>query len=1534
MIIVGVALPLGGGAISHLFFPDLIWNHEPFHAVVEAVGAFAALTLATLLYLQADHNDRGISYLFVISALIGMGILNGFHACVKPGVAFVWLHSTSSLVGGFLFALVWLPPNLVSPRTERLLPFGIGIAAVAFSVFSIVAPGSLPAMIHQGAFTPTAVGINLLGGVSFLVATLYFVTQYRQKSNTASILFATLCLLLGAGALLSKLSNLWDIDWWWWHVIRLVAYITVLGYIFILYQRTPKTIKENNRLLKLHITERKQAEQKLKEVNQRITLAADSARFGVWEVDLIKNKLIWDHWMFRIFGVDPKDFKGDIEDWAKGVHPDDLDRVTEEAEQTIHGEKDVDTEYRIVQPTGAVRHIKVFAAAMRNSDGNPIRIIGTTQDITERKRMEEALQESELKYRTLFETMVEGFAHHQIVLDDQGKPIDYIFLNVNRSFRKLTGLQSADILDKRVTEALPGIENDPADWIGTYSKVALGGEPITFEQYSETLNRWYSVFAYSPVRLQFVTLFHDITERKWAEKDLKRNYETQQVLNLLFQISLEDKPLPEILGPALDIILSVPFMHLTPKGGIFLVESNILRLKTHKDLAVSLLNMCDSVAFGWCLCGRAAASREIQFADCVDERHENKYEGYTPHGHYNIPILYGGEVLGVIVLYLEHGHVQSEYEMAFLHTAANTMASLIKHKRAEETLRQRNRELEFLNRVGQTLVSTLDLAQLLADVLEKIRQLLDVFGCSVWLLESAANELVCLQATAPHNKIVMGWKLAPDQGLVSWAVHHGQSILAADTRTDPRHYAEIDQRCGVEMRSIISVPLRVKQEIIGGVNVVDTTVNRFTPTDLSLVESLAATITIAIENARLFDREYQQRQAAEQALHETWFFYRISSILAQSSDMQTAVEQVLGEYLQALNLKQGGITLFDSKQQTGKLYALYQYGQPQPTGSSIKIVSRVYQELIESQQPIAIVDAWNDPLLADNQDLTTLLQIKSILFVPLLVRGQVVGALGADETKQPRRFSNREIELGQAVADQVAGAIDRIRLDEEQRRLTAVLEQATETFIITDLAGNIVYTNPYFEISSGYSVAEAMGQNPNMVQSGQHDIAFYQELWNTISTGDTWHGIFINKHKDGHLYHEETSVFPIKNAAGEIINYATVKRDITERVRTEEQLRQAQKMEAIGQLAGGVAHDFNNILTAIIGYASLPLDLNLLPPEHPVHSDLQGIIKSANRAADLTRQLLTFARRQIVEPQTLNLNDLIFNLDKMLRRLISENIELITLAGPNLGQIEADPGQIEQVLVNLVINARDAMPDGGKLTIETANVTLGKDYADQHTEVNQGEYVMLAVSDTGLGMTKEVRARIFEPFFTTKDVGQGTGLGLATCFGIVKQSGGHLWVYSEVGWGTTFKVYLPYVKEAISLVLGRNQSPGLPWGRETILLVEDEAAVRSLAARILREQGYTILEAANGEKALRLVEAKPELEIQLLLTDVVMPLLGGQGLAEQLSAARPHLKVLFMSGYTDNPIAHHGVLEASIAFLKKPFSPSALAHKVRKVLDG
>jgi PAS domain S-box-containing protein len=504
---------------------------------------------------------------------------------------------------------------------------------------------------------------------------------------------------------------------------------------------------------------------------------------------------------------------------------------------------------------------------------------------------------------------------------------------------------------------------------------------------------------------------------------------------------------------------------------------------------------------------------------------------------------------------------------------------------------------------------------------------------------------------------------------------------------------------------------------------------------------------------------------------------------------------------------------------------------------------------------------------------------------------------------------------------------------EAEAKYRALIEHVSAISYIAELGldGAWLYVSPQVETMLGFSPQEWLTNSQNWIRHvhpEDHGIVAVAE--EASNRGERFQAEYRVIRKDGSvIWVSDTAVVVSGSDSRRLMEGIIV--DITDRKLLEGQLQQARRMEAVGRLAGGIAHDFNNLLTIIKGYTELALSRAKVQPE--LRTDIERIEDAAERAAGLVRQLLAFSRRQVLQPKLLDLNSIVVGLDKLLRRLMDEDIEMVTLADRSVGTIKADPGQIEQVIMNLVVNARDAMPDGGRLTIETSNVELDNSYARDHASVKPGRYVMLVVSDTGIGMSADTVAHIFEPFYTTKESGRGTGLGLSTVYGIVKQSGGYIWVYSEPGKGSAFKVYLPRVDEAAESLPADKAPAASRKGTETILLVEDDPAVRELTRMVLAAQGYFIIEAAGPDDAERIVENE-RAEIHLLLTDVIMPGISGRELAKRLTTRLPRLRVLYMSGYTYNVIAHGGNLEAGVAFLQKPFTPSALVERVREVLDA
>ncbi|HEV7681351.1 MAG TPA: PAS domain S-box protein [Pyrinomonadaceae bacterium] len=798
------------------------------------------------------------------------------------------------------------------------------------------------------------------------------------------------------------------------------------------------------------------------------------------------------------------------------------------------------------------------------------------------------------------------------------------------------------------------------------------------------------------------------------------------------------------------------------------------------------------------------------------------------------------------------------------------------------------RETVAIYELSQTISFTLDPQTLISKLADAALQQTDADEVSILLPTADGNELYVAAVRGASRERLLGEKVPLQQSISSWVAKERMPLLLQGEIHDERFRALWPRP---EIRSAVSVPMQVANKLVGTINI--NALNRtrpFTLGQLKALTILASTAAAALESASL----YSQLKRAEEN-YRSIFEHAVEGIFQSTRGgrfltMNPALARILG------------------------------YESP---AAAIEQITDISSQL------------YVDP--AARKESTRMLQERGVLtnyeFEAYRKDGEKIWL------SENRRIvvddSQSETFYEGTLEDITERKQAEVQLLQSEERYRELVENARDIIYEHDLDGRYTSANKSGQQLSGYSLAETLELNiADTIAPEYLDKA--REMLRLKLAGDTVtaYELEVLTKDGGRIPVEVNTRLVYRNGAP--VGVQGIARNITDRKRLEEalrdseqQLRQSQKLEAIGQLAGGVAHDFNNLLTAINGYSALAL--RRLGDDHPISSYLEEIRKAGDRAANLTRQLLAFGRKQLLQPLAINLNDIVGDMIKLLKRLIGEDIQLITRPGSGLKQIKADPGQLEQVIVNLVVNARDAMPRGGIVTIETANTTLDGAYARKHVDVTPGDYVMLAVSDTGVGMDHETQSHIFEPFFTTKEKDKGTGLGLSTVYGIIRQSGGNIWVYSEVGKGTTFKIYLPLIDGEVSAKAESDSAP-IKRGSETVLLVEDEDMVRKLASELLVESGYIVLEANGGEEAISLGKSHTE-PIDLLITDVVMPKFSGKEVAELLREVHPETKVLFMSGYTDEAIVHHGIVDSGIAFIQKPFSERALAQKIRDVLD-
>ncbi len=871
-------------------------------------------------------------------------------------------------------------------------------------------------------------------------------------------------------------------------------------------------------------------------------------------------------------------------------------------------------------------------------------------------------------------------------------------------------------------------------------------------------------------------------------------------------------------------------------------------------------------------------------------------------------------------------------------------------QKAEE-LRFANERLSELIDLGLQLGSELDPRRLLTSFCHATRSIIGARYAITAILDETGSGVRHLVTSGmdPETAARFG-SPNPRQGVLRSVLNESRCLRLSNAGGDPvgagftASYPPI--------HSWLGAPIVSPTQVYGWVSFIDKIgAEAFTEEDERLARILAAQVGRIYQNGSLYadvlrhaselETEVSERKRAEQ---RQTVLLAVSQGLAVSATLREAAQSVLQAICNSMGWDVGSIWMVDRRTNVLRCIEVWQ----EPTARfpeslesrtrslnarRVGLPGRVWHD----GQPAWIPDITKDANVS-RASVAAQEGLHAAFAFPILFEKQVLGVV--------EFFSSRFRELDQDLLQVFTGisgplgqfmerkqAEEALRESSEQVRL--LLDSTAEAIYGIDMDGNCTFANAACARLLGYADPRHLyGRNmhilmhhsradgtPSPVDECRIYQAFQQGEGTHVEDEVLWRA-------DGSSFPAEYWSYPIRHE-GQIVGSVVTFLDITERKNLEDQFRHAQKMEAIGRLAGGVAHDFNNMLTVINGYGELVL--GALPAGDPTREPIREMVAAGSRAASLTRQLLAFSRKAIIEPRVLDLKAVVADVDKMLRRILGEDIQLTATADPEAGMVKADPGQIEQVLLNLVVNARDAMPQGGRLTIEVRNADLDETYTREHPDAKPGAYVLVAVTDSGCGMDRATLAHIFEPFFSTKGE-RGTGLGLATVHGIVRQSGGHVAVYSEVGQGTTFKVYLPRVEQRPLLGKSHQGLTVMPRGSETVLLVEDEDAVRALSRHILQRSGYTVLEARDGVEAVRVASQHRD-RIDLLVTDVVMPRLGGREVAERLAVLKPGVKVLFLSGYTDDAVVRHGILEAEVAFLQKPFSPASLSTKVREVLD-
>ena len=1277
------------------------------------------------------------------------------------------------------------------------------------------------------------------------------------------------------------------------------------------------------------------------------------------------------HNIKAITGFEDTNFTSKSSFWTDRIHPEDAPRIFANLPQIF--EKGYhEHQYRWQVADGSYKWFYDYTRLMKSSDGKNY-IIGMMQDITERKRTEDALLHAAQQWRTTFD----GISDIVCLLDPEGK-----ILKCNKALTHFLGKPFSEILNRPYWDIIYGTAAPIKE-----SPFLRMLETRCRETVILPINeRWFNI-AVDPLLDEAASLIggvyimSDITEQKRTEEAAKRLSQENAIVAKIGRIISSTLNIEEVYEHfAEEVRKLISFDRISIN--IVNPDNNTASTVYISGIDVPGRRMEDitplkGTAISECI--RTRSSMLIQ-PENVDE-YLTRFPALLPTFQASlksimyVPLISKDQVIGALSLRSTKTNAYTDRDVKLAASIGNQIAGaianaqlFIERKRAEESLRaseERYRSLFHGVPVGLFRVTPTG-------------QILDI-----------NNALVSILGYLDRESLV--------------------AVRVDDTYVNPKDQVEF--KTLIETQGVVRHLERQLRRYDGTIIWVESNAHAVTNSQGQIIYYEGSFVDIThrkqAEEALLRSEEAAKRLAQENAT-----MAEIGRIISSTLNIEEVYERFAEEFRKVLPFDRVSVNTMNPD--LTSIAIAYTFGVKigdREEGMHVTMESSVYEDIVNGRSSILIQTEDESELAARYPNFARHFRagLRSMIATPLVSQDQLIGILHIQSCKL-NAYSEKDLRLAERVGNQIAGAIANAQLFIERKYAEEALQKseeeakqlAKENAIIAEIGRIIssslnideVYEHFAEEVRklisfdrivinvintekntvsnvymSGKGIADRRVEeihplkgsgNAEMVRTKSTFLiqtedpnefkdrfpvllstfqAGFRSIMNIplFSKGQIIGGLLLRSFKP--YAYADKDVRLAERVGNQIAGAIANAQLFNERLRSEEkmktledQLRQAQKMEAIGRLAGGVAHDFNNLLTVIKGYSQI--SLVMLKEGDPLKENVEEIQNAANRAASLTKQLLVFSRHQILELKVFHLNPVLQDLDKMLHRIIGEDIELVYSLSNDLGQVKTDPTQMEQVILNLAINAKDAMPSGGKLTIETSNARLDESYADSHIGVTPGDYVMLSVSDTGMGMTPEIKERIFEPFFTTKEKGKGTGLGLSIVYGIVQQSGGTIWVYSESGLGTTFKVYLPRIEEDAESLRPTAVPTKSLQGSETILVVEDEEIVRKLACKILEKNGYRVLEASNGEEALHIVQKQNGNRIHLVVTDVVMPGMSGRQLIDRLVSLWPQTKALYMSGYTNDAIVRHGVLDPGIAYIQKPFTPDDLTLKVRKVLDG